>query len=85
MLIKWGTDIADQLKLGCVIGSTPFARPAYERCGFTTVARIEPNMSIENPNEKWKEYEAEDLHAYMMWRPIRRVLTEEQDKVASNQ
>ncbi|KAF2472387.1 uncharacterized protein BDR25DRAFT_220877 [Lindgomyces ingoldianus] len=70
MMIKWGTDIADEMGFECVIGSTPFARAAYERCGFTMAAIINPDLDIESPCERWKEYQMEDLHAYMMWRPV---------------
>jgi hypothetical protein len=69
MLIRWGTEKADQLQLESVIGATPFAREAYEKCGFGCVEVINVDLNVSNPSEKWKQYQGEDLHGYMMWRP----------------
>jgi len=72
MLIRWGIDKADELGIETAISSLPFARGAYERSGLGCIEVIPPDLSldVENPSEKWKELQADDLSGWLMWRPV---------------
>lgn len=72
MLNEWGIRKADELGLESCVESVPFAVSFYEKVGYGNVAGLEPKNSaaVSNPSEKWKEYAAEDLRVFLMWRPV---------------
>ncbi|KAF2679431.1 hypothetical protein K458DRAFT_480342 [Lentithecium fluviatile CBS 122367] len=72
MLIRWGIEKGDELGIETVISSLPSARGAYEKCGLGCIEIIppDPSLNVENPSERWKELQAEDLSGWLMWRPI---------------
>jgi hypothetical protein len=74
MLIRWGTDKADELGIETVISSLPSARGAYEKCGLGAIEIIppDPSLEVESPSEKWKELLDDDLSGWLMWRPVGR-------------
>jgi GNAT superfamily N-acetyltransferase len=39
MLVKWGTEIADAMRVECFIEGTALAKRLYESCGFVTVPK----------------------------------------------
>ena len=39
MLVKWGTEIADSMRVECFIEGTALAKRLYESCGFVTVPK----------------------------------------------
>ncbi|KAF2203383.1 hypothetical protein GQ43DRAFT_367005 [Delitschia confertaspora ATCC 74209] len=80
MMIRWGTAKADELGIETAISSLPFAREAYAKCGFGMIEVILPDVNVPNPSERWKELQAEDLHGYLMWRPVGRDFIQGQDK-----
>ena len=80
MLLRWGTDKADELGIETVISSLPSARGAYKRCGFGEIEYIPPNVKVSNPSDRWKQLEAEDLGGYLMWRPIGHDFVEGKDR-----
>jgi hypothetical protein len=82
MLIRWGTDKADELGIETAISSLPFARGAYEKCGLGCIEVIPPNpeLKVENPSERWKELQKDDLSGWLMWRPIGHDYVEGVDK-----
>jgi predicted N-acetyltransferase YhbS len=72
MLIEWGTNRANELGVETIVVSVPFAVPIYEKTGFGIVKQIDVDFSINNPSEKWKEYQSEDLRTFLMWKPAGR-------------
>jgi len=72
MLIEWGTNKANELGVETIVVSVPFAVPVYEKTGFGIVEQIDVDFSISNPSAKWKEYQSEDLRAFLMWKPAGR-------------
>ena len=82
MLIRWGTAKADELGIETVISSLPGARGAYEKCGLGCIEIIPPNPSldVENPSERWKQLQEDDLNGWLMWRPIGHDYVEGVDK-----
>jgi GNAT superfamily N-acetyltransferase len=81
MLIRWGTEKADELGVETVISSLPSARGAYERSGFGCIEVIPPNpmlekrleqLESEGKGKKWKELLEDDLSGFLMWRPLGR-------------
>ncbi|KAH7071328.1 hypothetical protein BKA63DRAFT_568465 [Paraphoma chrysanthemicola] len=79
MLIRWGTEKADELGIETAISSLNSARGAYERCGFGCIEVIPPNPRLqerlgeldnEGKGKKWKELLEDDLSGWLMWRPI---------------
>jgi GNAT superfamily N-acetyltransferase len=72
MLIEWGTRKADELGVETIVVSVPFAAPVYEKTGFGRIERIDIDFDVAEPSEKWKEYQAEDLRTFLMWRPAGR-------------
>ena len=71
-LIEWGTHKADELGVETIIVSVPFAAPVYEKTGFGRIEQIDIDFNVFDPSEKWKEYQSEDLRAFLMWRPAGR-------------
>lgn len=69
ILTRWGTDIADERGFPTVVVAVPYARPVYEKLGFECVQVIETDFTVLDPSEKWKEWEAEDMRAFLMVRP----------------
>lgn len=82
MLIRWGTDKADDLGIETVVSSLPSARGAYEKSGLGAIELLppSPSLNVENPSERWKELQAEDLTGWLMWRPIGHDYVEGVDK-----
>jgi hypothetical protein len=88
MLIRWGTDKADELGIETVISSLPSARGAYERSGFGCIEVIPPSPKLEGNLEeleragkgkKWRELLEDDLSGWLMWRPTGRDWVEGED------
>ncbi|KAH8692477.1 hypothetical protein GQ44DRAFT_795037 [Phaeosphaeriaceae sp. PMI808] len=71
MLTKWGTDIADERCVESVVVAVPYARRIYEKLGFECIEEINSDFSTPNPGEKWKEWQKEDMRAFLMVRPPR--------------
>ncbi|KAF2174581.1 hypothetical protein K469DRAFT_717608 [Zopfia rhizophila CBS 207.26] len=80
MMMRWGTTKADELGIEIVISSLPFAREAYERCGFGTIEVIRPDVDVPKPSERWKELQEDDLSGFLMWRPVGHDYVEGKDK-----
>jgi hypothetical protein len=81
MLVRWGTNKADELGVETVISSLPSARGAYEKSGFGCIEVIPPSPGLrerleelekEGRGRKWKKLLNEDLSGYLLWRPIGR-------------
>ncbi|KAI1389435.1 uncharacterized protein F4822DRAFT_200111 [Hypoxylon trugodes] len=70
LLTDWGISRADELGLECCVESVPFAAPIYEKLGFGNVDGLIPDMSIPEPSAKWKDYAADDLCVFLLWRPV---------------
>lgn len=69
ILTKWGTDIADERAVDTVVVAVPYARPVYEKLGFKCTEEINVDFSVQDPGEKWKEWQQEDMRAFLMVRP----------------
>lgn len=69
LLTDWGVELADKSGLDAIVVSVPYARPVYEKLGFVCVKDIEIDFSIPEMSEKWKEWQAEDMRAFLMVRP----------------
>jgi predicted N-acetyltransferase YhbS len=69
LLTNWGVELADKSDLDAIVVSVPYARPVYEKLGFVCVKDIELDFSTPEPSEKWKEWQAEDMRAFLMVRP----------------
>ena len=69
MLTQWGTDLADERGFQAVVVSVPFARPVYESLGFALVQEINIDFSRPNLSSKWKEWQDEDMRAFLLVRP----------------
>lgn len=68
MLVKWGTDIADNLGVECFIDGTIAGKRLYESRGFRSV----PNHSIVVPvPEKWKD--KPEIRYFFFERPAKAV------------
>jgi N-acetylglutamate synthase-like GNAT family acetyltransferase len=82
MLIRWGIAKADELGVETVVSSLPSARGAYEKSGLGYIEVIPPDesLNVENPSEKWKQLQADDLSGFLMWRPIGHDYVEGVDK-----
>lgn len=90
MLIRWGTNKADDLGIETAISSLPSARGAYERCGFGGIEIIPPSPRLkerleelkkEHKGQKWEELMGDDLSGWLMWRPVGRDWVEGEDVV----
>ncbi|KAI0896465.1 hypothetical protein F4806DRAFT_464652 [Annulohypoxylon nitens] len=81
LLVDWGVQKADELGLETCVESVPFAVPIYEKYGFGNLDELKPDLSVPNPSAKWKEYAADDLRVFLMWRPIRHDYSVNQDKL----
>ena len=88
MLIRWGTNKADELGLETVISSLLSARGAYMKSGLGCIEEIPPNprlkerlieLETEGKGQKWRELLEDDLSGWLMWRPIGRDWIEGQD------
>ncbi|OTB06975.1 hypothetical protein M426DRAFT_318340 [Hypoxylon sp. CI-4A] len=69
LLLDWGIQEADKLGLECCVESVPFAVPFYEKFGFGNADGLKPDFATPNPSTEWKEYAADDLRVFLMWRP----------------
>ncbi|KAI1357185.1 hypothetical protein F5Y08DRAFT_324827 [Xylaria arbuscula] len=70
LLVHWGNKKADELGLESCVESVPFPVPFYEKLGYGNMDQLNPDVAVENPSEKWKEFEAHDLRVFIMWRPV---------------
>ncbi|KAI0173440.1 hypothetical protein GGR52DRAFT_543098 [Hypoxylon sp. FL1284] len=70
LLARWGIKKSDELALGTCVESVPYAVPMYEKYGFGNMDCLSPDMAIPNSSEKWKEFAADDLRVFLMWRPV---------------
>jgi GNAT superfamily N-acetyltransferase len=70
MLIRWGTDKADELGIETVISSLPSAKGAYEKCGLGAIEIIPADVDVLNPSPRWQELQDDDLSGWLMWRPV---------------
>ncbi|KAI2622458.1 hypothetical protein GGR54DRAFT_64694 [Hypoxylon sp. NC1633] len=70
LLTSWGIQKSDELRLEICVESVPFAVPIYEKYGFGNLGCLTPDMAVSDPSTKWREYEADDLRAFLMWRPV---------------
>ncbi|KAI0410705.1 hypothetical protein F5X98DRAFT_381504 [Xylaria grammica] len=80
LLVKWGNEKADELGLESCVESVPFAVPIYERLGYGNVDSLNPDVAIQNPSPKWREYEADDLRLFLLWRPAGHDFRASEDK-----
>ena len=72
MLLRWGTQKADELGLEAFVESTDYGKPCYEQHGFTYMNTVYMDTAKQNPSEKWMELEKElrtPFHCFLMWRP----------------
>ncbi|KAK4207917.1 acyl-CoA N-acyltransferase [Rhypophila decipiens] len=72
MLTEWGVQMADELGIETCVESVPFAVPFYEKMGYGNVAGLDPEVKVDDAGEEWKEWAAEDLRVFLMWRPAGR-------------
>ena len=68
MLTQWGTDLADERGIQTVVVAVPFARPVYEKLGFKLIKEINIDFSVTDASLKWKEWQAEDMRAFLLVR-----------------
>jgi GNAT superfamily N-acetyltransferase len=80
MLIRWGTDKADELGIETAISSLPSAKGAYEKCGLGGIEIIPADVDVPDPSPRWKELQDEDLSGWLMWRPVGHDYVEGVDK-----
>ncbi|KAI1415340.1 hypothetical protein F5Y13DRAFT_8128 [Hypoxylon sp. FL1857] len=80
LLVSWGVQKADELKLETCVESVPYAAPFYEKLGFGSLDCLTPDLAVPNPSEKWKKYAAEDLRVFLVWRPVNRDFHAGEDK-----
>lgn len=72
MLLRWGTEKADELGLEAFVESTNDGKPCYEKHGFTYMNTFYMDSTRRNPSKKWVEMEnylKTPIHCYLMWRP----------------
>lgn len=65
--------MADKSSVDAIVVSVPYVRPVYEKLGFVCVKNIEIDFSNPEMSEKWKEWEAEDMRAFLMIRPGKQI------------
>ncbi|KAI1383783.1 uncharacterized protein F4822DRAFT_433723 [Hypoxylon trugodes] len=53
LMLKWGTDKADELRLEAFVESTDIARKAYERHGFNVIHDLDIDAHMDNPSEEF--------------------------------
>jgi len=70
MLIRFGTDKADELGIETVVSSLPSAKGAYEKCGLGAIEIIPADVDVPDPSPRWQELQDDDLSGWLMWRPI---------------
>jgi len=70
MLIRWGTDKADELGIETVISSLPSAKGAYEKCGLGAIEIIPADVYVQDASPRWQELQDDDLSGWLMWRPV---------------
>ncbi|KAI1329334.1 hypothetical protein F5Y16DRAFT_107035 [Xylariaceae sp. FL0255] len=80
LLVDWGKRKADEIGIESCVGSIPFAVPAYERLGYGKVDCLYPDLPVQSPSAAYSKFAAEDLHVFLMWRPVGRDWSAE-DKV----
>jgi GNAT superfamily N-acetyltransferase len=71
MLVGWGFNQADKRGVETIVVSVPYSRPVYTRMGFKCIKDIEIDFSVPNASKRWKEWQAEDLRAFLMVRPAK--------------
>ncbi|KAI1770989.1 hypothetical protein F4818DRAFT_454902 [Hypoxylon cercidicola] len=69
LLTSWGLHKSDELGLETCVESVPFGVPIYEKYGFGNLECLNPDMAVPNPSARWKEYAADDIRVFLMWRP----------------
>jgi GNAT superfamily N-acetyltransferase len=70
MLIRFGTNKADELGIETVVSSLPSAKGAYEKCGLGAIEIIPADVDVPDPSPRWQELQDDDLSGWLMWRPI---------------
>ncbi|KAK6208253.1 hypothetical protein LQW54_007035 [Pestalotiopsis sp. IQ-011] len=53
LMLKWGTDKADELGLEAFIESTDIARPAYKKHGFRVIGELNMDAQSESKNNEF--------------------------------
>ncbi|KAI9744830.1 MAG: hypothetical protein M1818_001755 [Claussenomyces sp. TS43310] len=72
LLMKWGTETADEMGLECFVESTEDGRGLYEAHGFKIYGEINLDARLEEPNKEFTRLRKElgcPIHSWYMWRP----------------
>ena len=71
LMMEWGCQKADEMKLEAFVESTEDGRPLYEAYGFEVVDDIDLDADVEQPSENFLRLKKEILpiHGWFMWRP----------------
>lgn len=72
MLLRWGTEKADELGLEAFVESTDDGKACYEQHGFIYMNTFYMDSAKRDPSKKWVEmgnYLKTPVHCYLMWRP----------------
>ncbi|KAI1767158.1 hypothetical protein GGR53DRAFT_463675 [Hypoxylon sp. FL1150] len=73
LMLKWGTDKADELGLEAFVESTDIARRAYEKQGFYVVGELNMDAHVENPSEEFSAVREQfgcPIHGWVMKRDV---------------
>ena len=73
MMMKWGTEKADEFGLDAFVEATDEGFPLYTAAGFVAVDDIWVDAYNANPSDEWlrvKEQLKLPMHGTFMWRPI---------------
>ncbi|KAI9650467.1 hypothetical protein NHQ30_000483 [Ciborinia camelliae] len=78
ILMKWGTDKADELGLEGFIEASDSGRGLYEKHGFRTLMKLSMSLEKKNASGEWKRllHEMRSFHFYINWRPVGGVFEE---------
>ena len=72
MLVRWGTQNADELGIEAFVEATDDGKLCYEALGFTYMNTMYMDTAKRNPSKKWMEMSdclRMPMHGYLMWRP----------------
>ncbi|KAI1416838.1 acyl-CoA N-acyltransferase [Hypoxylon sp. FL1857] len=73
LMLKWGTDKADELGLEAFVESTDIGRKAYEKAGFKVIDELNLDAHTDAPNEEFnasREKFGCPMHAWVMKRDV---------------
>jgi GNAT superfamily N-acetyltransferase len=57
LMMSWGVEKADEMKVEAFLESTPIGRNLYENFGFVVVVTEEAHTAVENSSPRWRQLE----------------------------